>query len=1180
MTDRSEVSSKVFEHCWYEQIPYRFFHPFSLSLRERSLVTCGKLILFSLGQEACHCLTRDATMLRTNERLRRTRRALLTDLSALVRLMKHLPQLARDGSPDARPVDLIDEATLKAYQVVLRAVKFLDLFEGAPDGGAADGDAAAAAAGSLAEPTFLWPRGPGTGSSPTTTTTTAVDLSLPVDATVTDAGVESSATTPDVILSFPAAAIATRARSPFARARPEPHAASLDKRDPPTSSSPASDSSPAAATSSRSGAPVTSDPPKPSAHRTVLISQRLNAAYDTFLSRQGSFIGRLHLQARLPADLLFATQQSVVACRDLLRVVEMISQRDPAGSDGLERSKNAMCAKMADLVQATKEVLRPRSNFGPDVIGPMNAEESRALMGAATDCVRAAGECVARGRVVIERVGDFGLESRTVDLDIAEIMSHFPAPVRTSLSKAAESGHRTFSSASSSSSSSSSSPSSSSSFPSSSSSSSSSTTPKEQRTSMTTTTTMTTTTATMPMVSEEDELTLRSPASPASTRTIFVSVPPRSSRSFITESSRASSPTQVRFSQHETSSVGETTVAPSTDDFDVGSAGTNNTSSSSLHASQVSVVSRASTRATSVEDLCSPPFEGLWAHLGQGGDVLGPSSVRPEREGEDDDDDDDDDGMHVDARIPVTAFAHELVCNKDGQVVGGTLPALVERLTTHDSTPDSAFVAAFYLTFRLFTTPVEFAEALIARFEYVGRHAEVSGPVRLRVYNIFKGWLESHWRNDEDRSSLPIIVAFATERLPEMLPSAGHRLGELAIKASAASGPIVPRLFSSLGKTTTSTTQPSSPTVSLPAPVVSKSQYAALRSWRYGGVSPGLLDLDPLELARQLTIRESKMFCAILPEELLVQEWTRKNESLAVNVRAMSSFSTDLTILVAETILQQEADVKKRAAVIKQWVKVARRCLELNNYDSLMAIVCALDSSHILRLKKTWEMLSQKTKHRLEELRGIVEVSRNYARLRQRLHNHVAPCLPFVGIYLTDLTFVDVGNPPTRQLHGNGNGKREGISVINFDKHMKTAKIIGELQRFQIPYRLAEVEEIQDWIEAQMENIRSSDQSNVQDHYRRSLFLEPREVNHSATLYHHHHHHHHQPWSSESTIHYITGGQAVGSTTVPGTPVQPQQIVPHRMTTSSSTSSLRDKFDLFSWASTNRERLITNINGL
>ena len=41
--------------------------------------------------------------------------------------------------------------------------------------------------------------------------------------------------------------------------------------------------------------------------------------------------------------------------------------------------------------------------------------------------------------------------------------------------------------------------------------------------------------------------------------------------------------------------------------------------------------------------------------------------------------------------------------------MGGSLRALIEKLTAHQSTPDAMFVSTFYLTFRLFATPLEFA---------------------------------------------------------------------------------------------------------------------------------------------------------------------------------------------------------------------------------------------------------------------------------------------------------------------------------------------------------------------------------------------------------------------------------------------------------------------------------------
>jgi hypothetical protein len=127
----------------------------------------------------------------------------------------------------------------------------------------------------------------------------------------------------------------------------------------------------------------------------------------------------------------------------------------------------------------------------------------------------------------------------------------------------------------------------------------------------------------------------------------------------------------------------------------------------------------------------------------------------------------------------------------------------------------------------------------------------------------------------------------------------------------------------------------------------------------------------------------------------------------------------------------------------------------------------------------------------LKHLQAIVEPSQNNKVLRARLQGHVPPCLPFLGMFLTDLTFVDIGNPATKTSDS-------GLTLVNFDKHTRTAKIIGELQRFQIPYRLTEVPDLQEWIRYQVERVREleTQQGNsVQvSYYRKSLLLEPRET--------------------------------------------------------------------------------------
>ena len=781
-----------------------------------------------------------------------------------------------------------------------------------------------------------------------------------------------------------------------------------------------------------------------------LASAKLSNYHDIFLGLLGCFIG-LHLQSRSSSELLLTTQQSVRSCRNLLTVVEEIWDRDLHCSELLGEARDNMYSRITDLVEAAREIFRPagyeeeEEEFMPS--------EGKALVDAATACVRGAGECVAESRFVLERIGDFTFEPFGLRLSGSglEGIDSFPLSDAT-LSKIRD----------------------------------------EERALQ------------IESLYGVPEPPSRSPPPPGQ---VLIENPPNASAALESlagldvssdtpakDETLASRPTSFQAllpqlphlvgpllsrdecpSRSSFISCVEIQSSPAeqspADSFDLSSAAGSSTYIGSMRDSETSLVSQTSTRATS-PDVTFAPSLGIT--------VLSDATATSQLTLSED----------VEAQVLEKTFAHQLVYNKDGQISGGTLPALIERLTTYDSTPDATFVSTFYLTFRLFAQPIEFAQALVDRFNYVGESSRVAGPVRLRVSNVFKGWLESHWRPDCDTPALKLILPFATRQLQLVLPTAGKRLANLVEKVRAVDSPLVPRLISSIGKTNTSIATYIAPDTPLPAPIVTRSQLAALRSWKYGGSNISILDFDALELARQFTIKESQIFCSILPEELLATEWMKNSGSRAVNVRAMSRLSTDLANLVADCILQLD-DIKQRAKVIKRWVKIASKCLDLANYDSLMAIICSLNSSTILRLKRTWELVSSKTRATLEHLKEIVDVSRNYAILRQRLQNHTPPCLPFVGTYLTDLTFVDVGNQTTRQLHGNG--LEASIAVINFDKHMKTAKIISELQRFQVPYRFVEVPELQTWMQDQLVRVRSSDQSNIQSYYRRSLLLEPRE---------------------------------------------------------------------------------------
>lgn len=85
----------------------------------------------------------------------------------------------------------------------------------------------------------------------------------------------------------------------------------------------------------------------------------------------------------------------------------------------------------------------------------------------------------------------------------------------------------------------------------------------------------------------------------------------------------------------------------------------------------------------------------------------------------------------------------------------------------------------------------------------------------------------------------------------------------------------------------------------------------------------------------------------------------------------------------------------------------------------------------------------------------------------------------FLGVYLTDLVFIEDGIPSVIK----------NSELINFMKRKMTAEVIRDIQQYQnVPYTLNPVPELQSWILNQMEAARS-----VHEMYDRSLEVEPRE---------------------------------------------------------------------------------------
>ncbi|XP_075885717.1 ras-specific guanine nucleotide-releasing factor 2-like isoform X6 [Nelusetta ayraudi] len=202
--------------------------------------------------------------------------------------------------------------------------------------------------------------------------------------------------------------------------------------------------------------------------------------------------------------------------------------------------------------------------------------------------------------------------------------------------------------------------------------------------------------------------------------------------------------------------------------------------------------------------------------------------------------------------------------------------------------------------------------------------------------------------------------------------------------------------------------------------------------------------LSAMELAEQITLLDHIVFRSIPYEEFLGQGWMKvdKSERTPYIMKTSQHFN-DMSNLVASQIMTH-TDVGSRASSIEKWLAVADICRCLNNYNGVLEITSALNRSAIYRLKKTWAKVCKQTKSLMDRLQKTVSSEGRFKNLRETLKNCNPPCVPYLGMYLTDLAFIEEGTP---------NFTEEGL--VNFSKMRMISHIIREIRQFQqAPYRI------------------------------------------------------------------------------------------------------------------------------
>eukprot|EP01135_Chromosphaera_perkinsii_P003982 Nk52_evm25s265 gene=Nk52_evmTU25s265 len=169
---------------------------------------------------------------------------------------------------------------------------------------------------------------------------------------------------------------------------------------------------------------------------------------------------------------------------------------------------------------------------------------------------------------------------------------------------------------------------------------------------------------------------------------------------------------------------------------------------------------------------------------------------------------------------------------------------------------------------------------------------------------------------------------------------------------------------------------------------------------------PDVRLLSPRDLAEQCTIADYRVFRPVLENELVNCNWNAKGKTdKAPNVVNCIHRFNRVSYWVISEILERET-AKERSEVLAQFLRTARELLDLNNFSSSFAIFSGLRSVPIHRLKKTWALLSKRENGIFKDLKYLFSEESNSQNLRNELDSRGLPCIPYLGLYLTDITFV------------------------------------------------------------------------------------------------------------------------------------------------------------------------------
>eukprot|EP00999_Lentomonas_sp_LEN2_P002639 NODE_516_length_1405_cov_4.821596_g482_i0.p1 GENE.NODE_516_length_1405_cov_4.821596_g482_i0~~NODE_516_length_1405_cov_4.821596_g482_i0.p1 ORF type:complete len:442 (-),score=81.48 NODE_516_length_1405_cov_4.821596_g482_i0:79-1311(-) len=407
---------------------------------------------------------------------------------------------------------------------------------------------------------------------------------------------------------------------------------------------------------------------------------------------------------------------------------------------------------------------------------------------------------------------------------------------------------------------------------------------------------------------------------------------------------------------------------------------------------------------------------------------------------------------------------------------------LVERMT-YPKFPDIDLVAMVLLTYPTFTTGEELLYLLIHRYHAPKRRSMTPSQVeerkqmQLRVVNVMKHWVKEFWVDFEESPVMRRQLQTFIEQKVIVVDrrTAGQSVKELTKTLSRPKDEKEQDLIKFYKNMDFQTTVKE--------------------------VTHKILQFSPSVLAEQFSRMEYSLFTLIPQYEFLNKILKRTDRGGSPHLDAFAdSFNKMSTFIVASILSFKNKD--ERLNIIKFFISFGQRCVELNNFNGVMIVLSAFSTTAIHRLSKTFGSLASAKAKELQDLKALMDHGSSFKNYRAALQAVNPPCIPFLGLYLTDLTFIQDGNSETVKPGASKSSlpnlidqaepsKADPVTLINVEKKRLVHRIITEIKQFQHggSYSLEEQKPLQLlMIEAEAAGSRLSEE----ELYQQSLEIQPR----------------------------------------------------------------------------------------